>query len=107
MKDIEKIYKILDHFHKNPQITQRDLVEDLDLSLGKVNFLISSLVNKGLIKLERFKNSRNKRGYLYLLTPKGLKEKTIITKKFLQYQLEEYERLKERIDYLKKSIETG
>jgi len=104
MKNIEETLKILEHIHKNPQVTQRELVKKFDISLGKVNFLIRSLTETGLIKLKRFKTSKNKRGYLYLLTPKGISEKFRITVEFLQRKTKEHEKLKEEIETLRLSV---
>ena len=104
MKNLEETLKILEHIHENPEATQRELVDKLDISLGKVNFLINALVDRGLIKLERFKSSKNKRGYLYILTPKGMSEKVVITGKFLENKIEEYEQLKKEIENLREQI---
>ena len=104
MKNLEETIKLLNHIHENPQSTQRELVEELNVSLGKVNFLIQSLAEKGLIKLKRFKNAKNKKGYLYLITPQGIMEKTKITKDFLVRKLEEYDRVQKEIQILKESI---
>ena len=106
MKNLEKTIKLLNYIHENPQSTQRELVEKIDVSLGKVNFIINALVEKGLIKLERFKSSKNKAGYLYLLTSKGMREKAEITKRFLEDKLAEYERMKGEIERLKQEIGT-
>ena len=104
MKNLESTIKLLNHIKENPDATQRELVEELDLSLGKVNFLIKALTETGLIKLKRFKNSRKKRGYLYLITPKGIKEKAIITRKFLETKIKEYDKVKKEIEMLKDTI---
>ena len=105
MKDLKETVRLLEHIQQNPQATQRELVDKLDVSLGKVNFLINALADKGFIKLKRFKSSKNKKGYLYLLTPKGVVEKAHITKKFLDNKIEEYERLKEEIEHLRTQLE--
>jgi EPS-associated MarR family transcriptional regulator len=107
MKHIEETIKLLDHIHRKPETTQRELVAKLDISLGKVNFLINALAGKGLIKLESFKSSKNKKGYLYLLTPKGITEKAEITRKFLKSQMEEYDRLRGEIEELKTRVDGG
>ena len=69
--------------------------------MGKVNYLIKALAEKGIIKLKRFKSSRKKVGYLYLLTPKGVKRKAEITRKFLEQRLYEYDKMQEEIKMLK------
>ena len=91
----------MNHIEENPSATQRELVVKLNVSLGKVNFLINALSQKGIIKLERFKTAKKKRAYLYVLTPHGIAEKAAITKKFLARKLEEYEKLKIEIKELK------
>ena len=105
MKHLEETVKLLNHIHENPESTQRILVEELDFSLGKVNYLIKALTEKGIIKLKSFKSSRKKAGYLYLLTPKGVKKKTEITRRFLKQRLEEYDKLYEEIKILKMRLE--
>jgi EPS-associated MarR family transcriptional regulator len=106
MKHLEETVKLLNHIHENPEATQRVLVEELNFSLGKVNYLIKALTEKGIIKLKRFKNSRKKAGYLYLLTPKGINQKAEITRKFLKQRLEEYDKLQKEIKMLKMRLET-
>jgi len=104
MKNIGETIKLLEHIQDNPEATQRELVAELDVSLGKVNFLVRSLVEKGIIKLQRFKKSHNKMGYLYIITPKGMSEKAVITRKFLENKIAEYDRLKEEIEKLKSVV---
>ena len=105
MKHLEENVKLLNHIHENPESTQRILVEKLDFSLGKVNYLIKALTEKGIIKLKSFKSSHKKAGYLYYLTPKGIKKKAEITRKFLEQRLEEYDNLQEEIKTLKMRLE--
>ncbi|GAX62905.1 sugar nucleotidyltransferase [Candidatus Scalindua japonica] len=100
MKYLEETVKLLNHIQDNPDSTQRELVKKLDFSLGKVNYLIKTLTKRGTIKLERFKKSSKKAGYLYLLTPKGIQQKTEITRIFLKQKLNEYDRLQEEIQIL-------
>jgi EPS-associated MarR family transcriptional regulator len=85
--------KVLHLVHINPEISQRGIAEHMGFSLGKVNYCIKALTEIGFIKLQNFSKSNNKSGYLYLLTPKGLKEKTALTKRFLQKKQLEYEKL--------------
>jgi EPS-associated MarR family transcriptional regulator len=106
MKHIQETLRLLEHIEANPQATQRELVDKLDVSLGKVNFIINSLAQRGLIKLERFKTSTKKRAYLYILTPKGIVQKAVITKNFLEKKIEEYESLKKEIELLKARVES-
>jgi len=105
MKHLEENVKLLNHIHENPESTQRILVEKLDFSLGKVNYLIKALTEKGIIKLKSFKSSHKKAGYLYYLTPKGIKKKAEITRKFLEQRLREYDKLQEEIKMLKVRLE--
>lgn len=100
--DSENTLQVLKTIEKNSYITQRDLSRELGISLGKINFLINSLIDKGIIKAKNFKNSKNKLAYMYLITPHGIKEKTQLTQSFLARKLEEYEKLKQEIMMLKK-----
>ena len=101
----EESLMLLRTISENPQITQRELSSRLGLSLGKINFLMKSLIEKGFIKANNFKNSNNKISYLYLLTPAGIEEKTKITYRFLKRKMEEYEKLENEIRHLKKEVD--
>ena len=83
---------------------QRQLSSAIGLSLGKTHYLLKELVGRGLIKVGNFQRSENKMGYAYLLTPSGVKEKVLITKKFLAAKEREYERLSYEIEDLKKEL---
>ena len=100
----EQSLHLLQEIGQNPALTQRDLSKKLNLSLGKINFLIKALVAKGLIKTQNFKNSKNKLGYLYLLTPRGLQARLELTHKFLNRKIEEYEKLKIELEALNKEV---
>jgi len=100
--ETEEALSVLREIDADPEMTQRALSSRLGLSLGKINFLIKALVEKGLIKAENFKNSKNKIAYLYTLTPRGLEEKTNATYHFLKRKMLEYERLEVEISQLKK-----
>jgi EPS-associated MarR family transcriptional regulator len=95
---------VLREIDANPKLTQRELSSRLGLSLGKINFLIRALIEKGLIKAENFKNSSNKSAYLYFLTPLGIEEKARTTYRFLKRKIEEYEKLEIEIQQLKKEV---
>ena len=95
-------YKILKNIEANPNLTQRQLAKELDISLGKVNYIIRALLDIGWVKIDNFRKSDNKIGYLYLLTPEGIAQKTIITQQFLQRKIEEYDNLKKEIEELQK-----
>ena len=97
-------YIILRILQDNPKWTQRELARELGLSLGKTNYVVRALVDKGWVKLSNFKRSDNKLGYIYLLTPEGITEKSILAQNFLIRKSEEYNKLKEEIDMLKKEL---
>jgi len=97
-------FTILRTLDQRPQITQRQLANEVDVSLGKVNYCLKKLVEKGLIKLHNFQNSRQKSAYLYLLTPKGIEEKSRLTFSFLKQKTEEYEQLQQEIERLQKEM---
>ena len=88
-------------------MTQRQLAQQLGVSLGKANYCLKALIDKGLIKARNFKNSDNKRAYLYVLTPKGIEEKSRISVSFLKRKMDEYERLKTEIEDLKREVLSG
>jgi EPS-associated MarR family transcriptional regulator len=100
--ETEEALSVLREIDADPEMTQRALSLRLGLSLGKINFLVKALIEKGLIKAENFKNSKNKSAYLYTLTPRGLEEKTKATYHFLKRKIEEYENLEVEIKQLKK-----
>ena len=97
-------YIILKILKENPKMTQRQLSKELGLSLGRTNYVIRALVDKGWVKLSNFKRSDNKLGYIYLLTPEGLSEKAILAQNFLKRKSEEYNRLKKEIETLKNEL---
>lgn len=97
-------YKILKLVESQPEISQRELAAELGISLGKANFCLKALVEKGLLKASNFRNSKNKLAYMYLLTPSGIEEKAIITVRFLKYKIEEYEALQAQIEELRREI---
>lgn len=89
----------------NPALSQRRIAGELRLSLGKANYVINSLIGKGYVKARRFRNSKNKFSYMYVLTPKGIRKKVQLTKLFIRRKSEEYRALYREIDELKKEIE--
>lgn len=91
-------FEILRRIVKNPAATQRDLAKDLNLSLGKVNYCLKALKEKGLIKIKNFQKNPNKISYIYILTPKGLREKTKLTMNFMKRKIKEYEALKKELE---------
>ncbi len=98
-------YKLLKLLEPNPQLSQRDVAKHLGISLGKVNYCLQALVDKGWIKAANFKNSRNKSAYMYLLTPRGIEEKARVTARFLQIKMQEYEALRTEIEQLRREAE--
>ncbi len=100
----EEILKVLREITLTPEMTQRELSSRLGISLGKVNFLVNALIQKGLIKAHNFKNSNNKQAYLYYLTPTGLEEKAKITYQFLKRKIKEYEQLERDIRQLEREV---
>jgi EPS-associated MarR family transcriptional regulator len=94
-------FQILKSLGRNSHPTQRQLSNDLGVSLGKVNYCLKSLIKKGFIKVDNFKNSNNKIQYSYLLTPKGVEEKAKLTLDFIRIKTQEYDTLKQEIESLK------
>ena len=91
---------LLRKLESNPQFTQRGLSNEMGVSLGKINYCMKKLTEKGLIKLTNFSHNANKMSYAYLLTPCGIEEKTRLTFSFLKRKLIEYEALKKEINAL-------
>jgi EPS-associated MarR family transcriptional regulator len=94
-------YKILKSLEANPEISQRELAGELGISLGRVNYCVQALIEKGLVKAKNFRNSKNKKGYAYLLTPRGIEEKAKITVQFLKIKIAEHEALTKEIKGLR------
>ena len=101
----ESHYLVLKLITENPQISQRELASELGVSLGKANYCLRALVEKGWVKARNFKNAKNKVAYSYMMTPRGIEEKTKITAKFLVRKIAEYEALKQQIDDLRLEAE--
>ncbi|PKN05244.1 MAG: MarR family EPS-associated transcriptional regulator [Deltaproteobacteria bacterium HGW-Deltaproteobacteria-9] len=100
----EEVLKLLREIEQTSETTQRELSSRLGISLGKINFLLKSLIDKGHIKVDNFKKSNNKSAYLYYLTPKGAEEKAKITYRFLWRKMQEYENLEQEIQRLKHEV---
>ena len=90
----EDHFKILREIQNKPNSTQRELAEELGFSLGKLNYCLKALQNKGLVKIENFRKNPNKINYVYVLTPKGVAEKTKLTINFMKRKMKEYDELK-------------
>ena len=95
---------LLRTLEQNPTLTQRAVAAEIGMSLGKVNYCLNKLIEKGLIKANNFRHSDNKKSYAYLLTPKGVEEKRRLTISFLQHKMEEYDRLESEIAQLQQDI---
>ena len=100
----ETRFQILRALSRNPEMTQRELAGELGISLGKANYCLRALVDKGLIKAANFRRSQHKARYFYQLTPHGLKEKAGLTKRFLKRKIEEHQALTEEIARLREEI---
>ena len=94
-------FRIMRILQDNPDLTQRELADKLGMSVGGLNYCLTALIDKGLVKMQNFSRSKNKFGYIYLLTPKGISEKIILTSKFLDRKQAEFEALKAEIESLK------
>ena len=101
----ESHLKVLRLLESNPLMSQRDLSDALAISLGKTNYCIKALLDKGFIKMQNFRNNKNKLAYVYLLTPLGIEQKSRMTVGFLQIKLQEYEQLRLEIAELKREAE--
>mgnify|MGYP001368159471 CR=1 FL=1 len=98
MKNDPDHFNVLRSIQKKPQSSQRELAEELGFSLGKLNYCLKSLKNKGLVKIENFKKNPHKINYIYVLTPKGISEKTKLTMNFMKLKMKEYDELKKEIE---------
>lgn len=100
-------YYLLRQLTDEPAASQRNLAQQFGVSLGKVNYCLRALVDKGLVKANNFKRSDNKLAYAYVLTPAGLEEKSRLTRDFLQRKLSEFESLQEEIEALRREVDQG
>jgi EPS-associated MarR family transcriptional regulator len=100
----EMRYKLMRILQESPEMSQRALAKELGVSLGKVNFCLQALVKKGLVKAKNFGRSHNKTAYIYLLTPRGVEQKSSLTLRFLNAKLKEYEALHAEIEQIKRDV---
>ena len=100
MPNKQSKYQLLKSLEQDANLTQRQLSKELEISLGKVNYCLQSLIQKGFVKINNFKNSKHKIQYSYLLTPRGIEEKTKLTIEFLKTKTIEYEALKKEVEKL-------
>lgn len=99
-------YKLIREIEQNPAQTQRSLAEHLDISLGKVNYVLSGFIEKGIIKAKKLKNHPGQIRWQYILTPKGMKEKLRITRQYLRTRLREFAEIQQEIGELKRDLES-
>jgi len=105
--DDETRYRLLKLLQANPALSQRQLADALGVSVGKTNYCLRALLDKGLVKVKNFRDSSNKLAYAYYLTPKGAREKVRATAEFLQIKLQEYEQVQREIEELKREVGEG
>ena len=98
MNDSQDLLNLMRAIKKKPELSQRELAKDLGFSLGKLNYCLKALKDKGLIKMSNFQKNRNKFNYIYILTPKGITQKTKLTMKFMQRKMKEYDELKKEYE---------
>ena len=94
-------FRLLQQLEDNPNSTQRELANIMEISLGSINYCLKALVNIGHLKMNNFQKNPNKAQYLYILTPKGISEKSSLAIAFLKRKTEEYQRLKEEIEFVR------
>lgn len=97
-------FRVLRILQQRPEISQRDLAEEVGIALGKVNYVLNALTDKGLVKMRNFRNAENKLRYAYILTPAGLAAKADLTSGFLRRKVAEYEALKAEIESLQGEV---
>ena len=102
--DREIRLKLLKLLEDKPQLTQREMNKKMGVSLGKINYCISTLVEKGMIRVERFKKHKSRATYIYRLTPEGFKEIASLTLSFLKFKIQEYDKIKQEITFLSEQI---
>tara|TARA_B100000795_G_C22791000_1_gene436933 strand:- start:1987 stop:2286 length:300 start_codon:yes stop_codon:yes gene_type:complete len=98
MRDNQDHFEVLRKIKKNPEASQRKLAKELGFSLGKLNYCINALKDKGLLKINNFKKNPNKIGYIYKLTPKGISTKADLTLLFMKKKMKEYDELRKEIE---------
>ena len=98
MENNQDHLNLLRKIKNNPESSQRELAEQLGFSLGKLNYCLNALKKKGLVKIKNFKNNKNKINYIYILTPKGIAKKSMLTVNFMKRKMKEYEELKKELE---------
>lgn len=97
-------FRVLRILQDNPDLTQRELADQLGVSVGALNYCLKALMEKGWVKMQNFNGSKNKFGYVYILTPRGIAEKAALASNFLRRKLEEYDALRLEIETLKSEL---
>ena len=100
-------FRVLRLLQDNPDMTQREIAQSLGLSTSCLNYCLKALIDKGWVKVHNFSQSKNKFGYIYVLTPQGIAEKLALTSRFLKRKLSEYDALKAEIDGLQAEVQTS
>jgi EPS-associated MarR family transcriptional regulator len=98
-------FRVLRLLQENPEMSQRELAASVGVSVGGMHYVLNALIDRGLVKLGNFTAAEDKRRYAYILTPKGVAEKAVVTRRFLARKMEEYEALRAEIENLKSDIE--
>jgi EPS-associated MarR family transcriptional regulator len=98
-------FRVMWLVQKRPQISQREIAQELGMALGRVNYILHALSDKGFIKIGNFKNAHNKLGYVYVLTPKGIATRSALTADFLRAKLREYDALHAEIEELRADLD--
>lgn len=104
MLDDEMRYRLLKRLQADSDVSQRALARELGISLGKLNYCLRAVIEKGWVKAANFKNSSNKKAYAYYLTPQGIEEKARVTGRFLKRKLQEYEAIECEIEQLRREV---
>ena len=107
MKDKQDHFNVLRKINNKPKSTQRELAKELGFSLGKLNYCLRALKNKGLVKMKNFEKNPNKINYIYVLTPRGIAEKTKLTINFMKRKMEEYDDLKAELKKRLKDVDNS
>lgn len=94
-------FRVMRILQENPDLTQRELADKLGVSVGGVNYCLNALMEKGWVKMQNFRYSKNKFGYIYIITPRGLAEKAVLANRFLKRKIEEYEALRIEIEAIR------
>lgn len=101
------LLRVLRLIEEKPRLTQREMAQELGVSLGKANYCLRAVLSKGFVKAQNFRNNKNKRAYAYLLTPEGITAKAALAKQFFARKLEEYDALRLELEKLQREAESS